>query len=175
MSITDAFFISVAMVLIELNTSESDFTTQVTESDGALEVVLVLSKPVNQEVNVSVVATGLTATGLLKVFCRYNNNHQLFFYIVDKDFGPPENYIVMFPAGSIRQSVDIPIINDDVFELDETFKLEIKVPEEAFAFGVRDGCHSFTPIVKITDDDCKLYIISIRCLRKGNTVCMKSF
>ena len=69
MSVT---YIFVAMVLIELP-GESDFTMQVTESDGMLEVDLVLSKPVNQEVNVSLVATGLTATGLLKLFCEYNN------------------------------------------------------------------------------------------------------
>ena len=84
----------------------------------------------------------------------------MLFYIVDKDFGPPEKYIVTFLARSIRQSVKIPIINDNVFELDETFKLEINIPEEAVAVGVRDGCHSFTPIVKIIDDDCKFCFIS---------------
>ena len=55
--------------------------------------------------------------------------------------------------------MNITIINDNIFELDETFKLEINVPEEAVAVGVRDGCHSFTPIVNIIDDDRKFYII----------------
>ena len=54
--------------------------------------------------------------------------------------------------------MNIPIINDDVFELDETFKLEIKVSEEATMVGIRVGCHSFTPVVKIIDDDRKFYI-----------------
>ena len=54
--------------------------------------------------------------------------------------------------------MNIPIINDDVFELDETFKLEIKVSEEATMVGIRVGCHLFTPVVKIIDDDRKFYI-----------------
>ena len=71
MPVTDAFLFSAAMVLFELN---GKFTMQVTESDGSLEVGLVLSKPVSQEVNVSVVASGLTATGLLKLFYMYHNS-----------------------------------------------------------------------------------------------------
>ena len=66
-----------------------------------------------------------------------------------------------FPAGSTRQSVEIPIINNDtVFELDETFSLEISVPEATVRAGVIDGCDPFTPrrTVKITDNDRKLHI-----------------
>ena len=70
-----------------------------------------------------------------------------------------------FPAGSTRQSVDIPIINDTVLELDETFSLEISVPEAAVRAGVIDGCDPFTPRRtveitdnEITDNDCKLHL-----------------
>ena len=65
-----------------------------------------------------------------------------------------------FPAGSTRESVDIPIINDTIYELDETFSLEISVPEATVRAGVIDGCDSFTPrqTVRITDDDRKLHI-----------------
>ena len=65
-----------------------------------------------------------------------------------------------FPAGSTRQSVDIPIINDTVLELDETFSLEISVPEATVRAGVIDGCDPFTPrrTVEITDNDRKLHI-----------------
>ena len=47
----------------------SGITLAVTESDASLEVVLVLSKPVGEDVTVNVVATAMTATGLLNVFC----------------------------------------------------------------------------------------------------------
>ena len=63
-----------------------------------------------------------------------------------------------FPAGSTRQSVNIPIINDTMFELNESFQLELSVPEAAVRAGVIDGCDPFTPrrTVEITDDDSKL-------------------
>ena len=79
-------------------------------------------------------------------------------YIAGEDFGPSQNYPVTFPAGSTRQSVNIPIINDSIHELDENFQLEISVPDVAVAAGVIDGCDPFTPsvTVEITDDDSKL-------------------
>ena len=51
------------------STGGSDSTIQVSESAGSLQVVLVLSKPVDQQVTVFVIATDITATGLLNVFC----------------------------------------------------------------------------------------------------------
>ena len=55
--------------------------------------------------------------------------------------------------------MNIPII-DNVYEGDETFQLEISVPEEAVAAGVIDGCDPYTPsvTVEITDDDRELYM-----------------
>ena len=75
-------------------------------------------------------------------------------YIAGKDFGPSQNYPVTFLAGSITQSVNIPIIDDCVNELDETFELEINVPEAAIATGIIDGCDPFTSsvTVEITND-----------------------
>ena len=56
--------------------------------------------------------------------------------------------------------MNIPIINDDDFELDESFQLELSVPEAAVRAGVIDGCDPFTPerTIDIIDDDSKLYI-----------------
>ena len=56
--------------------------------------------------------------------------------------------------------MDIPIINDTVLEPDETFALEISVPEATVRAGVIDGCDPFTPrqTVRITDNDRKLHI-----------------
>ena len=59
----------------------------------------------------------------------------------------------------------IPIINDKVYELDETFQLEISIPEEVFAAGVIHGCHPIAPsiTVDIFDDDGKftMYIHTV--------------
>ena len=54
--------------------------------------------------------------------------------------------------------MNIPIISDNVYELEETFQLEISFPEAAVAAGVIDGCDPYTPsaAVNIADDDCKL-------------------
>ena len=78
-------------------------------------------------------------------------------FVAGEDFGPSQNYTVTFPAGSTRQSVDIPIINDTVLEPDETFSLEISVPEAAVTAGIIGSCD---PIVatEIIDDDGKFYI-----------------
>ena len=56
--------------------------------------------------------------------------------------------------------MNIPIISDNVYELEETFQLEISVPEAAVAAGVIDGCDPYTPraTVRITDNDCKLQL-----------------
>ena len=56
--------------------------------------------------------------------------------------------------------MNIPIINDTVYELEETFQLEISVPDATVAAGVISGCDPYTPsaTVTITDDDRKLNI-----------------
>ena len=56
--------------------------------------------------------------------------------------------------------MNIPIISDSFYEVDETFQIEISVPEEAVRAGVIDGCDPFTPSlnVEIIDDDRKLHI-----------------
>ena len=55
--------------------------------------------------------------------------------------------------------MNIPIIDDDVYEFGETFQLEINVPDAVVAAGVIHGCHSFTPsiTVEIIDDNGKLF------------------
>ena len=51
--------------------------------------------------------------------------------------------------------MNIPIVNDNVYELDETFQLELSIPEAAVRAGVIDGCDPFTlrETVEIVDDD----------------------
>ena len=69
-----------------------------------------------------------------------------------EDFGSPQSYIVTFPIGSIRQSVNISINDDNIDEGDERFQLEISVPEAAVRAGVVGGCGT-SLIVVIIDDD----------------------
>ena len=77
--------------------------------------------------------------------------------IAGEDFGPLQSYNVTFPAGLVKQSVNIPIINDDIYETTETFQLEISVPKTAVEAGVINGCTSKRS-VEIIDDDGKLCI-----------------
>ncbi len=151
--------LSVAVVSFETN-GGSGVTIVISESAGSLVVVLVLSEAVGEEVSVFVIATNVTARGLLNLVCALTSLFSCSF-IAGEDFGPSENYTVTFPAGSTRQSVNIPIINDTVLELDETFQLELSVPEAAVRAGVIDGCDPVTPrqtVEIIDDDDGKLHI-----------------
>ena len=51
--------------------------------------------------------------------------------------------------------MEIPIIDDDVFEFSEDFQFTLDVPEAAVRAGVIDGCDPFTAegSVQIIDDD----------------------
>ena len=67
--VTDGF-ISLPIAVVSFESDDgSGIPLAVTESVGSLEVVLVLSKPVGEDFTVNVVATAMTATGLLNVFC----------------------------------------------------------------------------------------------------------
>ena len=55
-------------------------------------------------------------------------------------------YTVNFESGSITASVNIPLVNDDIPECDETFTASITVPGEGF----RLGSH---PLASITIKD----------------------
>ena len=56
--------------------------------------------------------------------------------------------------------MEIPIIDNDVYELSRDFQFTLNVPEAAVRAGVIDGCDPFTAVrsVRITDDDRKLHI-----------------
>ena len=79
--------------------------------------------------------------------------------LAGSDYGPSQNYTVTFPAGSTRQSLTIPIINDSIYERNETFQLQLHVPEATVRAGVIDGCDpfDFDLNVQIIDDDGKLH------------------
>ena len=76
-------------------------------------------------------------------------------YVAGEDFGPSQWYLVTFYHGSLRQSVNIPIIDDNVYEFDETFLLQIF----HFEHGIIGGRDTRFPNVTVvcTDDDCKFF------------------
>ena len=61
-------------------------------------------------------------------------------------------YLVNFTSGSVAASVNIPLVNDDVPECDETFTASIAVPGEGF----RLGSHHFATIT-IEDEGIVIY------------------
>ena len=67
----------------------------------------------------------------------------------------------MFPANSTKESFTIPIINDDVYELDEMFSLTLEIPQPAQDAGVMRGV-PFMATVTITNDDreCSVMVYS---------------
>ena len=100
--------------------------------------------------------------------CIKNYTYKFHFKcIAGVDFGPSQNYTVTFPAGSTRQSVEIPIIDNSVREVTRDFQLTLDVPEAAVRVGVIDGCDPFTAersVQIIDDDDCKLHVsVIISC------------
>ena len=61
-------------------------------------------------------------------------------------------YPVIFPAGSTKESVSIPITDDDIFELDETFFLTLVIPPPAQGIGVMRGDPFMANITIINDE-----------------------
>ena len=68
-------------------------------------------------------------------------------YGVDKD---ERQYEVIFPAGTNCSSIDIPITDDKLSEVDEEFT--IRIIEESLPFGVKLG-NNTAQDVKIIDND----------------------
>ena len=60
--------LSVAVASFEITNGGSEVTIAISESEGPLVVVLVLSKAVDEQVSISVIATNITARGLLTYY-----------------------------------------------------------------------------------------------------------
>ena len=69
------------------------------------------------------------------------------------------DYPVIFPAGSTKANFSIPITDDDIFELDETFLLTLVIPPAAQAIGVMRG-DPFMATVTIINDERECSVIS---------------
>ena len=66
-----------------------------------------------------------------------------------------ESFSVTFPAGVNVMSFNVPIINDNIAELAESFSLTLEIPAESMACGVIAGSPD-TATVNIVDDEGKL-------------------
>ena len=62
------------------------------------------------------------------------------------------DYPVIFPAGSTKENFSIPIVDDDIVELDETFFLTLVIPQPAQDIGVMRA-DPYTAIITIMNDD----------------------
>ena len=62
------------------------------------------------------------------------------------------DYPVIFPAGSTKESFSIPITDDDIVELDETFFLTLMIPQPAQDTGVMRGDTYMATVTIINDD-----------------------
>ena len=62
------------------------------------------------------------------------------------------DYPVIFPAGSTKANFSIPIIDDDIFETDETFFLTLVIPQPAQAIGVMRGDPFMANVTIISDE-----------------------
>ena len=62
------------------------------------------------------------------------------------------DYPVIFQAGFTKENFSIPIVDDDIVELDETFFLTLVIPQSAQDIGVMRG-DPFMATVTIINDD----------------------
>ena len=78
------------------------------------------------------------------------------------DYGGPKKHQLVIPAGSTSTSATIRILNDDVSESKEEFRLTIE-PE-----GMAQLVPSDETVIYIVDDDCELFSLYSQCIH----VCM---
>ena len=59
---------------------------------------------------------------------------------------------VFFPAGATKTNFGFPIVNDDIFELDENFFITLEIPQPATNIGIMRG-EPVQATVTIRDDE----------------------
>ena len=97
-------------------------TYSVNENSGPLTAALTLNQVFSTPVVVMVQAQDMTATGMYvmcyDVFVMYQS-------VAPSDYGPQQSYTVTIPAGSVRQTFSIDIVDDNNQEPAETFSMNI--------------------------------------------------
>lgn len=107
-----------AVLVLSVNFSQVgySFDEGVDDGSGAAQVQLVLSNPSSFDILVYVITNNITAIGA--------NNSQCSELDSENDYLPGV-YTATFPAGATLTFLDIPICNDIVLEVDETFSISI--------------------------------------------------
>ena len=120
------------------------------ENEGPIEFELVLNNTLSNDITVQVTSSDNTATGNCTInglVCIVNSND--FTGVDDYTVGP---YSVIIPAGETYGSFEISIIDDKMFESDESFDLNIDI--NTLPDNVTLGSPG-NATVTITDDDSK--------------------
>ena len=78
--------------------------------------------------------------------------------LVGMDYGGPKRHQLVIPAGSTSTSATIRILNDDVSESKEEFRLTIE------AEGIAQLVPSDEAVIYIVDDDCELFSLHMQCI-----------
>ena len=150
----------------------------VSESQRSVTIRIVLTSPATKEVTLLLRAKDVTAE------CEYYMNRNLKSAVITitqfhlyqhntfhsqqidaldgMDYGGPKKHQLVIPAGSTSTSATIRILNDDVSESKEEFRLTIE-PE-----GIVQLVPSDETVIYIVDDDCELFSLYSQCIH----VCM---
>jgi len=101
----------------------------VDEDDGTVMIMVLLSQSSTQDISVTLSTSDVTADGEM-IQALHLLMHNLRVIIVGIDYGQSgvTSYSVLFTAGTTVQSVTIPIINDNIREGNETFRVTIDPP-----------------------------------------------
>ena len=128
-------------------------TYNISENDGHIQPVLILSSPLSTNFTVQVFSS--TDDPAVGKYIEHQVSECIIiitFYLVgddDYDFGP---YTVTFPSGVTNASFNVIIIDNDQYESTETFYLIINsfsLPHDMYI------SHPGHAIVMISDDDCE--------------------
>ena len=139
----------------------------VSESQRSVTIRIVLTSPATKEVTLLLRAKDVTAeceyymncnlkSAVITIMQFYLYQHNTFHSqqinaLVGMDYGGPKKHQLVIPAGSTSTSATIRILNDDVIESKEEFRLTIE-PE-----GIVQLVPSDETVIYIVDDDCELF------------------
>ena len=126
-------------------------TYDIDEDNGPVQPVLVLSNPSSTTVTVEVLNMDESASGKYALIISMIVAFDYCIYIENTDYnsGP---YTVIYSPGVIRYQFDVVIIDDNVLENDESFRLSINA--SSLIRGITVGSVD-QAIVNILDEDSK--------------------
>lgn len=100
---------------------------RVDEDDGTVVIMVILNQQSTENIMVIINTTDITARGksIHVMYCYQFTSLNVTIVGVDYGQSGVTSYPVTFTAGSTMESVTIPIINDNIIEGNETFRVTI--------------------------------------------------